>query len=437
MEEEKIKPDIVKGMHDRMPEEMRKREKVIGSIKSIFELSGFLPIETPAIEYWDVLSGKNRYGDEEKLIYHFKDRKGRDVGLRFDFTIPLSRVVAMHPDIPIPFKRYQIQPVWRGDAPQYGRFREFYQCDVDIVGAQSMLAEAEILSITYEVFKTLGFKDFKIKINNRKILQSLCEYSGIPQELEFNVYRAMDKHERIGTDGVAEKLQLNGVSRDACEKLVGLLEDCKTLKSLERTISGNEGIQELASLFDYLKDFNINRKFFSFDPWLARGLDYYTGPIFETVVPRPKIGSLAGGGRFDNLIGVFLEKPIPAVGITIGLERIMIAIKELNLISIDKLSTRILVAQFDESHSTPAIIVAKKLRDANIPTEIYPDFVKLSKQFKYADKQKIPYVIVVGPDEMRAQKVTIKNMRTGKQQEMKMDKLPTWARKLSVKPNDD
>ncbi len=430
MDKEKIEPQTVKGMHDRMPEEMKRREKIISIIKEIFERYGFLPIETPAIEYWDVLSGKNRYGDEEKLIYRFKDRKGRDAGLRFDFTVPLSRVIAMHPEIPMPFKRYQIQPVWRGDAPQYGRFREFYQCDVDIVGAQSMLAEAEILSITYEVFRTLGFKEFNIKINNRKILQSLCEYSGISPELEFAVYRAMDKQERIGVDGVAEKLEFNGVPQDAREKLIDLLENCKTLKELERVIPEKEGIQELKNLFDYLKDFNINRKFFSFDPWLARGLNYYTGPIFEVVVSRPKIGSLAGGGRFDDLIGTFLEKSIPAVGITIGFERMMIALKELNLMPKDKPSTRILVAQFDESHSSPAIVIAKELRDSGIATEIYSDFVKLSKQFKYADKKKIPYVIVVGPDEVRVQKATIKNMRTGKQREVKMNKLTAWAGKI-------
>ncbi len=430
MDKEKIEPQTVKGMHDRMPEEMKRREKVIGIIKEIFERYGFLPIETPAIEYWDVLSGKNRYGDEEKLIYRFKDRKGRDAGLRFDFTVPLSRVIAMHPEIPMPFKRYQIQPVWRGDAPQYGRFREFYQCDVDIVGTQSMLAEAEILSITYEVFKTLGFKEFEIKINNRKILQSLCEYSGIPPELEFAVYRAMDKHERIGVDGVAEKLEFNGVPQNAREKLLDLLEDYKTLKELEQVIPEKEGIQELITLFDYLKDFNINRKFFLFDPWLARGLNYYTGPIFEVVVSRPKIGSLAGGGRFDDLIGTFLEKSIPAVGITIGFERMMIALKDLNLMPKDELSTRILVAQFDAAHTSPVIMIAKELRDSGVPTEIYPDPVKLSKQFKYADKKKIPYVIVIGPDEVRTQKVTIKNMRTGKQREIKMNKLTAWAEKI-------
>ncbi len=430
MDKEKVKPQVVKGMHDRMPEEMKRREKVIGIIKEVFERHGFLPIETPAIEYLEVLSGKNKYGEEEKLIYRFKDRKGRDAGLRFDFTVPLSRVIAMHPELTMPFKRYQIQPVWRGDAPQYGRFREFHQCDVDIVGAQSMLAEAEVLNITYEVFKTLGFKEFKIKINNRKILQSLCKYSGISPEFEFAVYRAMDKQERIGVDGVAEKLELNGVPQNISGKLLNLLEDCKTLKDLEQVIPNDEGIQELTLLFDYLKDFNVNRKLFSFDPWLARGLDYYTGPIFEVVVSRPKIGSLAGGGRFDDLIGVFLEKSIPAVGITIGFERMMIALKELDLMPKYKPSIRVLVAQFDEAHTSASISVAKKLRDLGVPTDIYTDFVKLSKQFKYADKQKIPYVIVVGPDEVSANKVTIKNMRTRSQQKMGMDKLTTWAQKI-------
>lgn len=420
----------VRGMHDRLPEEMRKLEKVISLIRDIFEKYGFEPIETPALEYWEVLSGKDVYGEEEKLIYKFKDRGGRDVGLRYDFTVPLARVCAIYTDIPMPFKRYQIQPVWRGDSPQYGRYREFYQCDVDIVGTTSMIAEAEIISITYEVFKALGFKDFKIKINNRKILHSLCMYSGIKPEKEFQVYRSMDKVERIGVDGVAEKLELNGVEAEARKKLIEVLQKHKTLADLKSVIPEKEGIAELESLFTYLKLFNVPSKSFYFDSWLSRGLDYYTGPIFETVVKRPKIGSLASGGRFDNLIGIFKGGPIPATGISFGLERIMIALKELNLLPSAEPVVKVLVAQFDESHTRYAIETVIKLRSLGIPTDLYPEGVKLAKQFKYADKRKIPFVVIVGPDEVKANQITIKNMRTGKQINKKMNEFEKWAKTL-------
>ncbi|MCK4353503.1 histidine--tRNA ligase [candidate division WOR-3 bacterium] len=425
----KIEPKLLKGMRDFLPEDMRKREYVIRGIKNIFVKYGFEPLETPAIEYWDVLSGKDRYGEEETLIYKFKDRGKRDVGLRFDFTVPLARVIAMYPEITMPFKRYQIQPVWRGDKPQHGRFREFYQCDIDIVGTHSMFADAEILAITCEIFSALGFKEFKIKINNRKILKAICECAGVSQVQEFTVYRAMDKFERIGIEGIAEELRSNKISNTAIKKILNILQTSKSILDLEKVLPQKEGLQELKSLFGYLETFNIRKECFSFDPWLARGLDYYTGPIFEVIVEKPKIGSLAGGGRFDKLIGMFSGREIPAVGIAIGLERIIAVMDELSMLSEIEPQVKILVTQFDEESSPYSISIANELRNLGLSTEIYPDFVKLSKQFKYASRRKIQWVIVAGPDEIKAKTVNIKNMTTGDQKSIKRDKLSLWAKK--------
>ncbi|MDI6839784.1 MAG: histidine--tRNA ligase [bacterium] len=423
-----IKPKILKGMRDFLPDEMRRREYVINIIKNIFENYGFEPIETPAIEYFEILSGKNRYGEEEKLIYKFKDRGKRDVSLRFDFTIPLARVIAMYPEISMPFMRYQIQPVWRADKPQYGRFREFYQCDVDIVGTNSMFAEAEILAMTDEIFSALGFKEFKTKVNNRKILEGICKYTGVEQNREFEVYRTIDKLERIGVVGIKEELKLRGIKSNVIEELLDMLQACKSLPELEQVLPQNDGLQELKSLFNYLEHFEVKKERFSFNPWLARGFDYYTGPIFETVVEEPKIGSLAGGGRFDHLIGIFLGKEIPAVGITIGVERVIAVMEKLGMMPEFKPKVKVLVTQFDEASSGYSISIANELRELRIPTVVYTNFAKLSKQFKYANKQGIPYVIVAGPDELKREQITIKNMKTGKQQNIKRDKLSLWVK---------
>lgn len=405
------KPKILKGMRDFLSDEMARREYVLFLIKQIFKSYGFLPIETPAIEYWDILSGK--YGDEEKLIYKFKDRGERDVGLRFDFTVPLARVISMHPEITMPFRRYQIQPVWRADKPQKGRMREFYQCDIDIVGTSSILADAEIISITNEIFEKLGFKEFKIIVNNRKILSAICQYAGIESEKELEVCRSIDKVEKIGKDGVKEELEERGIRKECINNILSVLE-INSIELLEKEISGfgDEGIKETKELFSYLRDFEIPEQRVSFSLWLARGLDYYTGSIFETIVEEPKIGSLAGGGRFDKLI----PKDIPAVGTTIGLERVITVMEEQNIFPSLETQSKVLITQFDRDSLKYVFNIAKELRENGIETEVYPDFVKLSKQFRYASKKGIPYVLVAGPDEIKENKVTIKDMKAERQE---------------------
>ncbi len=419
------KPKILKGMRDFFPGEMQRREYVLSLIKQVFKSYGFLPIETPAIEYWDILSGK--YGDEEKLIYKFKDRGERDVGLRFDFTVPLARVISMHPEITMPFRRYQIQPVWRADKPQKGRMREFYQCDIDIVGTSSILADAEIISITSGIFEKLGFsakgrsasggKEFKIIVNNRKILSAICQYAGIESEKELEVCRTIDKVEKIGKDGVKEELEERGIRKECINNILSVLE-INSIELLEKEISGfgDEGIKEMKELFSYLKYFEIPKQRVSFSLWLARGLDYYTGSIFETVVEKPRIGSLAGGGRFDKLIGKIGNKDIPAVGTTIGLERVITVMEEQNMFPSLEPQPKVLITQFDKSSLKYVFNIARDLRENGIETEVYPDFVKLSKQFRYARKRGIPYVVVAGPDEIRENKMTIKDMKSERQE---------------------
>jgi histidyl-tRNA synthetase len=387
-------------------------------------------METPALEHWEILAGKKRYGEGEKLIYKFKDRGGRDVGLRYDFTVPLARVVAGNPGLLFPFRRYQIQPVWRGDAPQYGRFREFYQCDADIVGAKGVVGEGELIFMIYEILRKIGIKDFKVRINNRKLLTAICKKAKVKEEQEYQVYRALDKVDRIGIDGVREKLEVNKIPPEVCDELVNLLQEVKGVSNFKKIEIGREGVEEVISLFEYLKDYELPRKYYTFDPWLARGLDYYTGIIFEVYVRKPKIGSVAGGGRFDELIGLFGKESIPAVGVSLGIDRLMVVLKELEIIDTPPPITSILVAIYEEESFGFAIKVAKILREVGVNVELYPEVVKLSKQFKYANKKGISYVVVIGPDEVKTTTVTIKNMKTGKEQKRRLEKLREWGERV-------
>lgn len=419
----KTEPRIYKGTRDFLPEQMIKRQYVIGIIREIFEKYGFEPLETPTLELWETLAGK--YGEEgDQLTYRFFDRGKREVGLRYDLTVPLSRVVAMYPNLPKPFKRYQIQPVWRADKPQKGRFREFYQCDIDVIGSSSMLADAEILAAIYEVLIKLGFDDFKIRINNRKILSGMVEAAGIPRQQEAALARAIDKLDKIGEEGVGQELQKAGIDLQRIEKifrtfhLSGSNQEKlqQTAHALQNSEIGILGINEIKELFYYLANYQIPEKFLLFDLFLARGLDYYTGPIFETVVERARIGSITGGGRYDKLIGLFSGVDQPATGCSIGLERIVTVMEELKMFPAEiKTPIKVLVSVFDSQTLPYSIQVAHLLRQANINTELYTGHSKLRGQFGLANEKSIPLVIVAGPDEMKTQQVSIKNMLTGQQ----------------------
>jgi len=422
----KIKPRLYKGTRDFLPEQMVKRNYVIDIIKRIFEKYGFEPLETPSLELWETLSGK--YGEEaDRLTYRFVDRGKRQVGLRYDLTVPMSRVIAMYPEIPKPFKRYQIQPVWRADKPQKGRFREFYQCDADIVGSASMLADAEIIAIIYESLKTLGFQNFTIRINNRKILFGITDISGAGMDRELEVCRAIDKFDKIGLEGVKEELLERGIPAASVEKILDILNIegsnpqrlATAKKMLANSETGLQGVAELEELFRYLNWYGFPDENFKFDLYLSRGLDYYTGPIYETVVEEPRIGSITGGGRYDKLIGLFSGQDLPATGSTIGLERIITVMDELNMFpKYLRTPVQVLVTVFDNSTLPYSIEIARELRSVGINTDLYTGKAKLRGQIGLANDKGIPIVIIAGPDEQQAQKVNIKNMISGEQEQV-------------------
>lgn len=401
----KIKPQTLKGFRDFLPEETAIRQKVINTLKEAFEAYGFQPLETPALEYAETLLGK--YGEEaDKLVYTFKDRGGREVGLRYDLTVPVSRVLAQYQGkIPLPFKRYQIQTTWRAEKPQKGRYREFTQCDIDSFGSASPLADAEIIAVVYECLKKLGFKKFIIKINSRQVLFGLMKNLGITQDKQLSLIRAIDKLGKIEIAEVKEELAQKGLSKEKIERLFDLIKQANPDKDLK-------------ALFGYLEWFGINEKYYQFEPSLVRGLDYYTGPIFEAIIEKPKVGSIAGGGRYDKLISDLGGPDIPATGVSFGLDRIYDVIKEQNLWpNLSPTPTKVLVTIFSPEYLKNSIEIANQLRADNIPTELYlePE-TKLDKQLKYASKKGIPYVIILGPEEIKAGKVTIKAMKTGKQE---------------------
>lgn len=379
------KIQTLKGFRDITPEEALKRGRVLALVKSVFKSYGFVPIETPTLEYAELLEGK--YGEEEKLIYKFKDRGGRKAALRYDLTVPLARFVAENREkLTFPFKRYQIQSAFRAEKPQAGRFREFTQVDYDTVGIDSALADAEILAVTASCLEILGVKNFLIKINDRTL------FEGLSQEQ----IRALDKIEKGG----------------------------KVNSKLLTEIKKRPMTKWLEAVFSYLKDFGIPKEKSTFVPTLARGLDYYTGAIFEvTVKGYEKLGAIAGGGRYDNLIGIFTREKIPAVGCSFGLDRLMEVIPEETFTDIP-FRPQVLVTIFSEDLTEEAIKTLTTIQSQGIDAEIYPDpTAKLDKQLKYADKKEIPYAIILGPEEVKVGKVTIKDLETGKQQTIEREAL--------------
>jgi histidyl-tRNA synthetase len=505
-------------MRDILPEQMIKRQFVIDLMREVFEEFGFEPLQTPAIELSETLTGK--YGeDAERLIYKawYGDTPGAEVSLRYDLSVPLSRVAAMYPDLPRPFKRYQIAPVWRADRPQKGRYREFYQCDVDIVGATSMLADAEIVAMIYQVLNRLGFEAFTISINNRKILDGIGDYAGVPESLQPGLYRSIDKLDKIGLDGVRQELLTVGLPKEPREPLQraarlvlqgklgddgleeylttsqadggegldarmvegvlssfkGLIADTaaqdspsgqlqaataqivnelsdslrtyygssveiipesvvdrlldllqiqgppmQVLEKLESRLQGfsraTDGIQEMRDLFRYLKALNVPETAYALNFAMVRGLEYYTGPIFETTIEKPKaMPSITGGGRFDELIGLFSDVSYPATGTSLGIERIIDAMEELDMfpVSIRSATAEALVTIFSPETVENSLMIASQLRMDGISTSTTfdPDS-SLRDQIGYASSKGIPYVIILGPEEIAQGNVTIRKL---------------------------
>ncbi|KKU91849.1 MAG: Histidyl-tRNA synthetase [Microgenomates group bacterium GW2011_GWA1_48_10] len=398
-----IEPRTLPGFRDFLPETLRVRKKVIQIFSEIFEKYGFEPLETPTLEFQDILLGK--YGEEaEKLMYLFKDNGGRDVGLRYDLTVPTARVIAQYPNLPKPFKRYQIQPTWRAEKPQKGRYREFTQCDIDTFGTGSPFADAEIIAIIQECFSKVGFKEFTIRINSRQVLFETMETAGVPEEKYLTAIQSIDKLDKKSTDDVQKELSEKGLPS-------------KTITNIFSSLKSSRPNDNLKAIFAALKQFGIPEDFYKFDPVLSRGLDYYTGAIFETLVTEPKIGSISGGGRYDKLIGQFTGVDLPAVGTTIGLDRTVDVITELNLWpDAPKTTVKALITIFSSVLLEKSFKIYSLCRQNNIPIEIYLDpEAKLDKQLKYADQKGIPFAVIIGPDEAAKNLVTVKNLRLKEQ----------------------
>ncbi len=386
----------LKGFRDFSPEKMSLRREVIGRITEVFQKYGFMELQTPTLEYQEVLLGK--YGAEaEKLMYLFSDPGERGVGLKYDLTVPLARYVSEHSELPLPFKRYQIQPVFRAENTQKGRYREFTQCDVDIVGIKAPSADAEILAIISDSLKTLALPDFTIQVNSRPVLFAIMEKAGVLKEKWLAAIQVIDKLDKKTTDEVQQELHEKGFSQDT---IVEIFSSLKTAKP-------DVYLTEVLEFAQTLGATNIE-----FNPAISRGLDYYDGPIFETIVHEPKIGSVTGGGRYDGLLKALGGPDLPAVGTTIGMERILDVIEELGLWkNIELQTTKTLVTVFSPELMNQSIEVANKLRSVGIQTELYLDgTTKIEKQLKYADKKNIPLVIIVGADEIAQKVVRVKNM---------------------------
>ena len=426
MPNEAIKPQLLKGFRDFLPAQMILRQRIISTLRDIFERHGFAPLDTPALEYLETLAGK--YGEEERLLYRFQDAGGRDVGLRYDLTVPLARVVGLHQnEIVFPFKRYHIAPVWRAEKPQRGRYREFYQCDVDIVGSSSMLADAEILSILLEAMDTLGFTGYNILLYNRKLLEAMARAAGVPAAQAGSIYRALDKLDKIGPAGVLAEMDRYGVPAEAAQRALAFAvadagaDNATVLAGLETRLAGDpvglEGVRELREIVEYLAALTPSARRVRVDPTLARGLDYYTGPIWEVHVDEPKIGSLGGGGRYDKLVGMFSGRDLPTTGSALGLERIIDVMESLSMGATPLSVSKVLVAPYNRDLLPGALSVLGDLRQARIPAEIYlnPD-ERLGKQLQYADRLGIPFAALVTPDEFARGEVMLKDLKTQTQQ---------------------
>jgi histidyl-tRNA synthetase len=408
-----------RGMRDFLPEDVRRREYVIGVVTDVYRRYGFEPLETPALENIETLTGK--YGEEGNRLIFKVLRRGEheasgetDLALRYDLTVPLARVVAEHRGkLPKFFKRYQIQPVWRADRPARGRFREFYQCDVDSIGSKSPLVEVEMLAAVSEVLTRLGFSDFVIQLNHRQLLTAMLNRAGVTPDLHTTALVAIDKLDKIGRDGVLQEMTDRGIAADAARVLVNEIEpgEWGSFPDAE----GAAAAQNIGEILNLCESTPAAGRV-QFTPRLARGLSYYTGAIMEVSV-ADLAGSLGGGGRYDGLIGMFSGEDIPACGFSLGLERILVVMAERGMFPADvqKPSADVLVTVFDAQTVPDALRLAADLRDAGLRVEMYPEPDKLGKQLKYAGAKGIPFAAIAGGDEIAANEVTIKNLATGDQ----------------------
>lgn len=464
------KTQPARGMRDFLPDDVRKRDYVIGVIREVYERYGFEPLETPAVENIETLMGK--YGEEgNQLIFKILKRgvhEGTgeaDLALRYDLTVPLARVVAEYRDrLPKFFKRYQIQPVWRADRPARGRFREFYQCDVDVLGSRSMIVEAEICAAAAEVLRKLGFNDFCFRLNHRKVLTGVLGVAGVALEQHEGALIALDKLDKIGREGVQHELNNRGIPPIASQRLLDFFTELSALEhaaeiaagenvdqkqqALNKAVLGrivefvrdNElgslGVAELQSVLDLTTAAGIGRHV-QIDPSLARGLSYYTGAIMEISV-KDLAGSLGGGGRYDNLVGMFAGQDIPACGFSLGLERILVVMNEREMfpVNLSGSSADVMVAIWNEDFMAESVQLAQELRAGGLRVDLYPEADKLAKQFKFASARGLAFVAVIGDEERARGEVALKDLRTGIQQTLKRAELVSRLVRMINSPND-
>ncbi len=441
-----MKPSVPKGTRDYLPAEVYKREFIFNTIKKVFEEFSYVPIQTPTMEKLSTLTGK--YGEEgDKLLFKilnngdYLSKADQDAlankdsqklvssiskrGLRYDLTVPFARYVVQHQnDLYFPFKRYQIQPVWRADRPQRGRYNEFYQCDVDVVGSESLIYEAELVQIYDQVFSALGI-DVTIRVNNRKVLFGYAESLGL-EDLFMDMTICLDKLDKIGEEKVIEEMVKKGIEQVKAEKIISYI-SAESLNDLETAFAnsptGQKGLAELREFHSYLDLVKCTNKV-KFDPSLARGLNYYTGCIFEVEANDVEIGSIGGGGRYDDLTSVFGLKGVSGVGVSFGFARIYDVMNELELFPKALANTtKVLIVCMDQEHLTYGFTIGTRLRSAGIATDIYPEAKKLKKQLGYANSKQIPYAIIIGEEEINSNTVQLKDMETGSQRQLSLDEV--------------
>ena len=425
-----MKVQCLKGFRDYLPEEMLQKNRMVRAVQQVFECHGYPPLMTPALEYSEILLGK--YGEEgEMLLYRFRDNGDRDVALRYDLTVPLARVLAEHGEITMPFRRYQIAPVWRAEKPARGRFREFMQCDVDLVGADTAAADAEMLVIGSAVMKELGISGYRIRINHRGILAALCRLAGLTSAGEVEFLRLLDKLDKIGADAFRDQVgQISGIDEAGVESVLKIVmanpgDSRQILAGLEDALGSDpeavSSIERMSEVLDLVEASGVSEQC-HIDPSIARGLSYYTGLVYETFLDAlPGFGSVMSGGRYDGLVGLLAGKDLPAIGISLGLDRLFSAMKELNLLENRSQPADVLVVQFSQALAPASFAAAARLRTAGIATVVYPRDAKLKKQFQFAQKAEIPFVVVIGEDEQSRGTLQLREMDKGSQQEISID----------------
>lgn len=421
----RVEPRLLRGFRDYLPEEMIPRQKMLDRITEVFERHGFSPLGTPALEYAEVVLGK--YGaDAEKLLFRFTDQGGRDVCMRYELTTSLARVAAQYGHLPKPLKFYQIGPVWRAERPGHGRFREFYQCDVDIVGAEGALAEYECLQVDYDVLTALGIDRFAIRVSNRRLLDGLAAMLGITDvDRRHAIGRTIDKLPSQGDAAVQELLASEaGLSADQIARVFDFLRITGTNEEILRRLrdyfagipDGTEGVGTLDRLLGYARSGGIPDRIIQLDTRIVRGLDYYTGTVYETfLLDKPDLGSVMSGGRYDGLVSVFTGEDVPAVGISVGIDRLLTGLQELGRVEKSASVSQVFVTVFDEASAPDSLRAASELRNLGIAAELSVESGGLRKQLKYANRQGVPFALIIGPDEAAAGTMTLRDMASGEQ----------------------